>query len=510
MTRRHCSSSALGANAGNLSRIFNRALKNAGLGIAVLGAGLLGGCGGGGTSSSTGTGSGSGNALATVVVSSALNDQTARFSMYINSLSLTSANGGIVPVLTTPQQVEFVHLNGNAEPLVTVSIPHGVFTGATVTIGSGSFTCAAQQQGTNLIANYSTGVAPAATVQVPRPLQISGDTIALSLALEPGSATLPSDCFDQGFSGDSITPTFTLAAMNVSSQPTNAANGKMAALEGLYVAAGAGPTSFTVSAADQAPSDGAQSNSTGTTWRIETNASTVFQGIGNAEGLTAGMPLDMDGMLQADGSVLATRVAVLDSDTTTLTVNDGPLISVAATAPVLEQVNELAEGSQLYVRGWPQYDFGNTNFAVWGGLTNLATLPFAASFSASSMVAGQTTSVTTHVTSIPEAPNYTPATAITLMPQTINGTVTAQGKAGAFTTYTVELAAYDLFPQFAVQSGQTTLVTNPLQVVVYADSSAPVVNTPSTGTTARFTGVIFNDNGTLRMDATQILAGVPE
>ena len=95
------------------------------------------------------------------------------------------------------------------------------------------------------------------------------------------------------------------------------------------------------------------------------------------------------------------------------------------------------------------------------------------------------------------------------MPQTINGTVEAVGTAGAFTTYTVELAPYDLFPQFAVQAESRR-----------ADESADgggvrghdtqVVTAPSAGSVVRFTGVIFDDNGTLRMDCTQVLAGVAE
>jgi hypothetical protein len=69
-----------------------------------------------------------------------------------------------------------------------------------------------------------------------------------------------------------------------------------------------------------------------------------------------------------------------------------------------------------------------------------------------------------------------------------------------------------MFPQFAVQGGQTTLLTNPTQMVVYADQNTQMVNagSVSAGNVARFTGVVFNDNGTLRMDCTQVMAGVTE
>jgi hypothetical protein len=118
--------------------------------------------------------------------------------------------------------------------------------------------------------------------------------------------------------------------------------------------------------------------------------------------------------------------------------------------------------------------------------------------------------ITSHVTSVAPFPAVVPATVVTLMPQTIDATVGAVGTAGAFTTYTVELAAYDMSPQFAVQGNQTTLLTSPLQVVVYTDQNTQMLTAPAVGSALRFTGVIFNDNGTLRMDCTQVAGGVAE
>ncbi len=123
---------------------------------------------------------------------------------------------------------------------------------------------------------------------------------------------------------------------------------------------------------------------------------------------------------------------------------------------------------------------------------------------------GQNAAITRHVTAIPNGGSYTPATTVTLMPQTINGTVLSTSSAGGFTTYTVQLAAYDMFPQFDIQPGQATLITRPQQVVDYADSNTQITGNGPEGNLGRFTGVIFNDNGTLRMDATQIADGVPE
>jgi hypothetical protein len=62
----------------------------------------------------------------------------------------------------------------------------------------------------------------------------------------------------------------------------------------------------------------------------------------------------------------------------------------------------------------------------------------------------------------------------------------------------------------AVRGGQTPLLTNPQQVVVYADANTQTLGGGVSSNLGRFTGVIFNDNGTLRMDATQVAGGVAE
>ncbi len=153
-----------------------------------------------------------------------------------------------------------------------------------------------------------------------------------------------------------------------------------------------------------------------------------------------------------------------------------------------------------------------TTFGITKQFSNVQNLPFPASFTMNNMVAGQFVVATFHeLSGLGHAP-YAIATTATLLPQTLDGTVSAIGSYGSFTTYTITLAPYDLFPQFAVQPGQTTLLTNPSQVVVYADSNTQMLNTnPITvGGVTRFYGLVFNDNGTLRMDASEIFDGVPE
>src|SRR5580698_1759113 len=90
--------SALGAKVETSNRLFTGNFGRAALCVAALAVGLAAGCGGGGTTTSGGGGFGGGNTLMTVVVSSAANDQLTRFSLTLNSLTLTEKSGTSVPV----------------------------------------------------------------------------------------------------------------------------------------------------------------------------------------------------------------------------------------------------------------------------------------------------------------------------------------------------------------------------------------------------------------------------
>jgi len=127
------------------------------------------------------------------------------------------------------------------------------------------------------------------------------------------------------------------------------------------------------------------------------------------------------------------------------------------------------------------------------------------------MVPGQNMSVFSGVLTAYSGGETNAATTITLLPQVIDGTILGiSASTNGFTDYTIQLANYDLFPDLAVQAGQATLLTNPGLVEVYVDSNTQMLNTHTLaeGNTQRFYGLVFNDNGTLRMDCAQVDDGV--
>jgi hypothetical protein len=461
---------------------------------------FIAGCGGGGGTGTTL----SGNTQVVVLASSTANDQLSSFTTTLQSLTLTNQAGKTVNLLASPVSEEFIHLNGHVEPIATVNIPQGTYVSASATYNGGATpVCNAQNSGSNMTDGLTGGASE--TINLPNPITVDGTAMALVLDLDV--STYPEQCPTPAEfpSAPPVTAAFDLTPLTIAAQPTNSTNGLALGLEGTIGSVGSGAAQFTV--------NGLVNGQTPPTWQVSLNSSTVLQGISGAAQLTAQVPVDMDVAVQEDGSLVATRVSVISTETTTLTVASGPLMTVSDAEPVTYVIGAAEQGYlPILIGGFGYANFGNSQFQTPAQFKNLASLPFTATFNSAVMVPGQNVTVTTQATAYPSGPAYIPLTTMALRPQTINGTVSAISSEGGFTTYTVTLAPYDLFPQFAVQPGQTTLLTNPNTVVVYADSNTQMLNKSSlaAGSIFRFYGLVFNDNGTLRMDCAQINDGVPE
>jgi hypothetical protein len=469
----------------------------------VLGSNFMTGCAGGGS----GTGPAlSGNTSVTLLASSTANDQLSGLTLTITGITLTNKAGKSVTLLATPQSVEFMHLNGGVEPVTTVSIPQDVYTSATVNYDSDDLICAGRNAAANEN-NYNSSISMSAgeSVNLPSPITVTGTAMALTLDLQISKAS-NFDCTDTAVV-NSVAGTFNLIPVTIADSPTNSSNGKATGLRGSMGSVVANGAGFSVNGADGPIGQ----VSAGPIWQVSTASNTVFQGISGASQLAAGLPVDMDVAIQADGSLLATRVAVYDTNPSNLSFSIGPQVSVATSVSLMTPVSIERQGPAFLGSNDSGFgfNFGSAAFQTSGQMANVSALPFTASFDAANMVPGQSIFITTHSTQF-----MTPymATTVTLLPQTINGTVSAVSSSGSFMTYTVSLAPYDLFPDFGVQPGETSLVTNPGSIVVYVDSNTQQLNSDplAVGSVLRFNGLVFNDNGILRMDCAQINDGVPE
>jgi len=459
----------------------------------------------------------SGNTSVTVVLTTTANDQLSEFGMVVQGVTLTDQSGNTVNLLSAPQGAEFMTINGGAIPFSAASIPQGIYTAAGVTLGSAQFTCltvlgpGSGNPGGLDMSTYAYGQTPAGNVAVdlPSPITITGASMGLSVdLLVAQSASYPSTCYPEGIPQYSITPTFNVTPIAFSSQPTNSANGKISELEGEIATIASTADSFTLSLPIVALTCPCIQP---TSLTVSTDASTKYQGIGAFSALAVGTLIDMDGTVQPDGSVLATRIAAYDP--VALNVMTGPILSLDSATPTFyslgRQQNGQTYSSQPQSLGVYTY-LDNSAFQISGQLSNLDSLPFDASFNSSNMVSGQNVSVFSQAINDYYGGQYTAVTTMTLMPQTINATVESSSSNGGFTIYSVSLASYDLFPTLATQPGQINPLINPAEVEVYVDNDTQQLNSQplAAGNTFRFYGLVFNDNGTLRMDCGQINDGV--
>jgi hypothetical protein len=460
---------------------------------------LLSGCGGGGTSAMQSNPTPPpppAMTAVTLTVTSTANDELTEFDISIKSLTLTSASGNQVSVPVTVASSEFMHVNGGSEPLATAMVPQDTYTAATATLGEADFTCIIELPTNMVIAEFAYGQTPTAnvTVTMPSPIVIGRGAIGLNLDLTVSKSASYNSC--AGGSAYAITPTFILTGFEFSSAAAGAGAGPgvVRTLDGEVTALDSDSMGFEMTLPSTEPV------------HVTVDGVTAWQGLSAVTDLRKGSFVDLDGTLRSDGSIAATRVAVADPDA--IDVQRGPLLFVSNAEPVLEVVPRQMQGSDLRA-DMEVFSFSTSTFAVGGAFTNLGSLPFTPSFTAQTMVAGQTVYVSTPAFQY-TGPYQATATTVTLMPQTINGTVTGISTSSGFTVYSVALGSYDMFPNLAQQPGQTALLTNPGTIEVYADTNTTMLTAaaPKPGDTLRFYGLVFNDQGTLRMDCAQLAAGV--
>lgn len=301
-----------------------------------------------------------------------------------------------------------------------------------------------------------------------------------------------------------VTPTFKLTPVHYSAAPTDSTNGEVAGLIGLVANVNPAQGKLTIQPAQD------NNVSQAGNWQITFNGNTLYQGVSGSSQLQAGTLVDFDGALQADGSVAASRIEVLDDNPSQLNAVVGPLFVQYTNQTWIEGLAGQWWGANVY-RPTDDYDLTHATYRISGALPNLNAMPFTPVFDPNTVVDGQNVLVTEHVQSL-NGSTTLPGATVTLMPQTVNGTVRAVSTDGGFSIYTVDLANYDLFPNLAVQPGQSTRLTLPGSITVYADANTrfPDGNSIGAGQVYRFTGLIFDDGGALRMDCSQVRSGVAE
>src|ERR1700735_1575730 len=471
------------------------------LSVAILG-GSLTGCGSG--MRTGGAPPAAKTTQVVVLLTSTANDQLVGFNAPIASISLTNSAGTPVTIFAGASDpsanLEWMHLNGASEPLPAIAVPQGKYTAAVVTVVGCSFTNVTFVAGSITVSTFAQGLCSqgtgTTTVHLPGPIVVNGSAMVLSLDLQVSQSFTLTSASPAIYT---ISPTFNLTPVSIAAQPTDETNGKVIGVAGQVMSLDMNGNSFTAQTPD------------GFLLTLNSNTTTAFQGVAAFTSLATNQLAYFDAAIQPDGSLLATRVEVDDPTST------GAIIGFFSDPqPRSGFVLLTLQLDGCSISGTPfcgvVYQFDNTTvFNISQQLSNVASLPFPASFGGTTLLLGQYLSVFT-----PGAftQNLENVSTITLEPQTLNGTVTGVSNEAGFTVYTVTLAPYDLIPVLQNLTSDTPPpnLMNPLTVLVYADSNTRMLNSGAVaaGSLIRFRGLIFDDNATLRMDAGEIYDGVTE
>jgi hypothetical protein len=442
-----------------------------------------------------------------VLMTGTANDKLLNFEVQILSVTLTNAAGTSVTLLnrTVGNVVtgftEFMHLNGASEPLAIASVPQGTYTSATVTVGTCQFTAffkdpttggahtSTFQEGTCGVGTGKT------TVNLSGPITISGQAMALSFDLQVAQSYTV-DLVTNNFT---VKPVFMLAPITVSAQPTNDQNGKVTGVDAVITSVNPSGNSFM-----------AQTFS-GSQLTMNTNSDTRYQGVAGLSSLATGMLVNLDVAIQSSGTLQATRVE-MDQASANTGFTELPLfVAGAGGTVIIAQPQDCfpTPGSNIFCE--VAFVLGTSApFQVSGQFNNVQNLPFTPNFNTSTFFLGQSVFM---LSLGAQSGGGMVTTTVSLVPQTINGTVTAVSSAGNFNVYTVTLAPYALIPTTQTMFlGSFPAITSPQSVTVYADANTQMLQSSpiTSGSLLRFRGLIFFDNGTLRMDAGRILNGVAE
>jgi hypothetical protein len=376
--------------------------------------GLMIGCGSSGSSMGGGTPPG-GNTQVVVLRASTANDQLVSFQVLINSVALVSKDGNSVTIFTNPASFgplgEWMNLNGISTPLTTASVPSDTYTSAVVTVDGCSFSTESFNANGFLTSIFAEGLCAegtgTTTVNLPSPIKITGPAMALALNLQVSqSYTVDSTADPATYT---IDPMFTLTLVAITAQPTDETDGKVTVIDAQVTSVGADGKTIMVQ-----PSDGPALT-------LVSNTGTVFQGIAGFSALAANMLFNFDAAIQSDGSLLATRIEV--PDPMAVAGVGGPLtIPVIAPGVFLTQTLEQNGCTIVQIPFCGNiYHLNGTVFRVSGELSNVNNFPFPASFASSNFLQGQ--NVFVNSSGIADNRSIEEATTITLLPQTLNGTV---------------------------------------------------------------------------------------
>ncbi|MGE5714048.1 MAG: DUF5666 domain-containing protein, partial [Betaproteobacteria bacterium] len=291
------------------------------------------GCGGGGgamnsSTPPTTTTTTPGTAQASVNIGDAPAGRVLAFEVTVTSVVLTRTDNSTATVFAGSRRLEVTHLSGTFEPLALGSIPSGTYTKADITVTDPEVVFL---DATNKIQTWedktfnktvSIAFSPSLVVGT-TPLVLNFDlNAASSIVLDPAAGTV------------TINPTFTINPVTMAAnQPREPENGEFEHIVGTVTSVNVAANQFSIIIGQSA-----------TPITFTTNSSTKFEigdtVTGGLASLANGMLVRVEGMMQSDGTPLATEV---EAFVVTTTGSEAEGIVTATTGNPVTQFSMVAQ-----------------------------------------------------------------------------------------------------------------------------------------------------------------------
>ncbi len=456
--------------------------------LALLLASLLTACGGGGSSSGTGpTPTPAAKTPVQVNMGDSPADWMLAFSMNITSMSLTGSNGSAT-VVSSSTPMEMMHLMGTMQPLAMVSAPQGTYTGASITIGSATVM---YMDPTTKAAVQATIPGPiTANVTFSSPITVGSTPMAMGFDLDLASSVTA------GSGGSlSMNPVFNVSSgMQGSGNALDPANGGIQQMMGTVSSVSG--SSFVMTSMQAAQN-----------FTFATNSSTVFDGT-SMSSMSGGMLAIVDATMQADGSMLATKVQSMMGSGGAM---GGGIITAATGQPPTSLTMVMQNGAGT---GMMSSDFaagvtidlnGSTTYQIDEDNMDMSGLPFTPVFDASHVYVGQSVMPVSSGGMMSggggmmgggSMAGTMTASNLELEPQGLSGTVATTITSGAATSFALTLPSDSAF----------TTLTGATTVTVYQQTGTTISSGSSiaSGSTMQVFGLLFFDGGQWKMVASRM------
>jgi hypothetical protein len=410
------------------------------------------------------------------------------FGMTVNAITLTGSNGSTASLMPTSSPMEMMQSMATVQPLSTSAVPQGTYTQAKVT-----FSAVTMGYLDPVSRNYTQKSMPGpftATVPLNPAMTVGSSPMALSFDMNMASSVAM-----DGSGNVILTPTMTASMGSLDSSGANPWLGAMGHQVGTVVSASA--THFTM---------GSMMGMQQTTFTADAGTRFAGSGLTGMGDMTGGRMVSVDAVLQADGSYRALRIESMGAGingmmgagvVSTITGNPPSQITLATSGGQGGGMMAASIASTLTVTLGP-----TTAYAIDSDGVDLTGLAFTPAFGPTTLTKGQRVAAVSTGGMLGggmmDGSSTLSASQIRLVEQGLHGTVSNYTVQGSQATFTLTLPTDAAFRSL---SGATSV-----QICQQAGTQLHGMTAIANANDVVVRGLVFNDQGTLRMVASWIVA----